>query len=366
MGILHFLDVGQGDCSIIEHPLGRITVIDCCKARSLRPTATGLGALMLAGQRQPRASTILSDFASTTPPSRPGATLLAAAASRPSAGSLMGLSAALRIPTTMNPIRYMRDRGMTEIFRFILTHPDMDHMDGIKDLFAEFNPANFWDTANTRSISFATGSPYREADWRFYKGLRDGTLANSARRLTLHAGAEASFYNQNSEDGEPHDGLYILAPTPALVDEANRTEDFNDTSYVILYRSAAGRILFCGDAHDKTFEHLVDNHLADIQGVELMIAPHHGRDSGRDRSYLSEVRPKVTLIGVAPSQHLAYDAWSNRDLDYITTNSAGTVVVDTNGEQMQVYVANENYARGRYAGTTYSSVHRGWHLGYIA
>jgi len=35
----------------------------------------------------------------------------------------------------VNPIEYLRDRGISEVFRFILTHPEMDHMDGIKDFF---------------------------------------------------------------------------------------------------------------------------------------------------------------------------------------------------------------------------------------
>lgn len=31
----------------------------------------------------------------------------------------------------VNPISYMKERGMTEVFRFIATHPDMNHLDGI-------------------------------------------------------------------------------------------------------------------------------------------------------------------------------------------------------------------------------------------
>ena len=35
----------------------------------------------------------------------------------------------------VNPIQYLKDFGVSTIFRFILTHPDMDHMDGMKSLF---------------------------------------------------------------------------------------------------------------------------------------------------------------------------------------------------------------------------------------
>ena len=52
----------------------------------------------------------------------------------------------------VNPISYMNDRGISSIFRYVQTHPDMDHMDGIEALFDEFNPTNFWDTANTKEM----------------------------------------------------------------------------------------------------------------------------------------------------------------------------------------------------------------------
>lgn len=32
MGILHFLNVLDGDCSIIQHPSGHTTVVDVCNA----------------------------------------------------------------------------------------------------------------------------------------------------------------------------------------------------------------------------------------------------------------------------------------------------------------------------------------------
>ena len=34
------------------------------------------------------------------------------------------------------------------IFRFVLTHPDMDHMSGLDELYGSRTRANFWDTNN--------------------------------------------------------------------------------------------------------------------------------------------------------------------------------------------------------------------------
>ena len=53
----------------------------------------------------------------------------------------------------VNPVTYRKSHGISSIFRYIQTHPDMDHMDGIRALFDKFAPINFWDTNNRKVIS---------------------------------------------------------------------------------------------------------------------------------------------------------------------------------------------------------------------
>ena len=334
MGIFHFLDVGQGDCSIIQHASGRVTMIDICKARTV--AAPGAHAYYNA--------------------------LWPATAPRSALAELL-LKAALDY---VNPLSYMRDHKIRSLFRYIQSHTDMDHMDGLADLFAEFLPVNFWDTANTCEKDEGFGYVYRREDWELYKSIRDGTMPGAPKRLVLYAGAKAAFYNAVTEPGETHDGLYVLAPTPQLVRAANECQDFNDCSYVVLWRSSAGRVLFCGDSHDATWEHILANYAAAVANVEIMIAPHHGRDFDRDRKFLDIVRPKLTLFGRAPSEHLAYDAWRNRGLEFITANQAGTVVVDAAGTDMQVYVAKEAFARKQSLLTWHDDKFGGWYLGSIS
>jgi len=37
MPVIHFLNVNNGDCSILQHGSGRVTVIDVCNARAETP-----------------------------------------------------------------------------------------------------------------------------------------------------------------------------------------------------------------------------------------------------------------------------------------------------------------------------------------
>jgi len=326
MGIIHFLNVKNGDCSIVQHPSGRITVIDVCNAYEQATTyqdTYDMGKSHIHG----------GNFNQKEHP--------------------------------VNPIDYLRQRGIAGVFRFILTHPDMDHMDGLKAFCAVFRPLNFWDTDNAKEIPFSESSIYRKEDWLYYKSIRDGTLSNGPKRLVLYAGARGPYYNQDDTNGEPHDNLYILAPTRELMDQAKTSDDYNDASYVILYRSEGGRVLFAGDSHDRTWDYILDNYAKDVRNVELLIAPHHGRKSGRSYKFLDVVNPGLTLLGNADSEHLAYEAWRNRGFCYITNNQAGCIIIDASKNPMSVYVTNESYVRQRTSCAPYDDRFQAYYCGNI-
>jgi beta-lactamase superfamily II metal-dependent hydrolase len=262
----------------------------------------------------------------------------------------------------------MLDRGITSVFRFISTHPDMDHLDGIKAFFRQFGPTNFWDTDNTKELKDFDHGIYDPDDWEFYTSLRDGDPRSNPKRLTLYAGARGAYYNQDEFGNGGSDGLYVLAPTPELVMAANEAKDWNDSSYVILYRVGNNkRILFAGDSHDATWEYILANWKVSVADVDVLIAPHHGRDSDRDYQFLDIVKPKLTLFGNAPSEYLAYGEWNARDMMFITNNQAGTIILDVGGNNLDVYVSHEPFARAFVEGRSYDTEHcsemRGWFIG---
>jgi beta-lactamase superfamily II metal-dependent hydrolase len=255
----------------------------------------------------------------------------------------------------------MRDRGIDTVFRFVLTHPDMDHMDGIADLFQRFSPPNLWDTNHTCDKDNddwgASGGRYRRDDWDFYKGLRGS--ASQPKCLVYHSGeAPKDFWKE--------DGLSVLAPTPDLVSAANHKGEWNDASYVLLYEVKPNwRVIMAGDSHDGTWEHILDEHADKIGSIDLLLAPHHGRDSDRDYRFLDVLQPKLTLFGNAPSEHLGNKAWNSRQLPILSNNQGGDVIVEFD-ESGAVYVTNETYARSRLGGDTfYSDRYRAWLCGFV-
>jgi beta-lactamase superfamily II metal-dependent hydrolase len=181
----------------------------------------------------------------------------------------------------------------------------------------------------------------------------------------LYSGSTGKYFNRTEEGNSGGDGIYILSPTKELVSAANDIDDYNDCSYVLLYISSNRKILLAGDSHDETWEHIIETHEADVTNVDLLIAPHHGRDSDMDFSFLDTLNPKVTLFGNAKSKHLAYSSWNNRGLFHITNNQAGNVIVDINEQECSLYVTNYKYAKDTNDQTTYSDEHNAYYVGYI-
>jgi len=310
MSTVHFLNVGNGDCSIIQHGSGRVSVIDISKGKLSKQEALAEAMRSLGIGRD---------------------------VEKKAAG---GGNYGMRLRPT-NPVDYLKRINVSQVFRFILTHPDMDHLDGFKAVCDSFKVCNFWDSGARKTKPSFEGGPYQEEDWNHYERVRDGQEEVTVVRHL--AGSQFSYANQ----GEPKDNgdcLDIVAPNQQLVSDANAIGDPNDGSYVLVYRSAGGRIVFAGDSHDATWDYILREHQSLVEGCKVLIAPHHGRASGREYKFLDVLRPKLTLFGCADSEHMGYSAWNNRGLRLITNNEAGNVVLHGGSAGIDVYAENLKFA----------------------
>ena len=265
---IHFLNVGNGDCIVIEHETGRVSVIDVCKAKRL----------------------IESHYNNKQKPT--------------------------------NPVEYIKSIGVKNIFRFILTHPDMDHMDGIKALFDNFSITNFWDTDHNKEQNGFDESPYNEKDWEFYQSIRSG---KDYKVLRLYNGCDGLYYK--------NDGLCVISPTKKMIKEIKNknSPNWNEISYVILHKVFGRKILYCGDSGDLAWKHIMDNVslLGDLRDIDILVAPHHGRKSGGDsnNTYIDKLNPKLVLFGNAESSSKNYGVFSRRGIPILTNNEAGDIIL---------------------------------------
>jgi competence protein ComEC len=313
MAVIHFLNVLEGDCNIIQHDSGRVSVIDVSNAYNAEDTPE---------EKAVKASQARKEMLERT-----------------------------KVPsdkvdyqqkkTPDNPIDYLKSNVKTSsIFRFIITHPDMDHLDGIKDLYSEFTITNTWDTDNNKELDLKSDfGGYNKEDWKFYTNLRDGKYANT-KRLTYYDDSNCLYWTE--------DDIKILAPSKELLKNANKEDgDIHDLAYVILFTppkegGEKWKIIFAGDSHDNSWDHIIKKYRDDVSNIDVLFAPHHGRDSDRSYDFLKTLNPKVTLFGNASSEHLAYNCY---DPIRITNNQAGYVIIEVLPKKMTFYVKNYDFAR---------------------
>lgn len=336
---VHFLNVGHGDCTIIEPPSGRLTMIDINNSQDFddatredlleQETARlatlshpspmnggAFGAIPSPGRRSlladllappaaptPRSSVSELFGAIPTPPARspieggigaylfPTHPLTLSALARQAEEARRSVEAKGKRELT-DPIEYMkRVFPGRSLWRFVLTHPDLDHMRGLARLKREIGFANFWDTGNAKRVPSFRSEADRE-DWAFYQARR-----REPRALTLTRGSAGFAFNRDAQGFAGGDGIEILSPTPWLVDDCNRRECFNDISVVLRIRHAGISILLGGDAEKVAWDDMVRHYGAGLKS-HVLKASHHGRDSGYHMEAVRHIAPGLTVMSV--------------------------------------------------------------------
>lgn len=226
----------------------------------------------------------------------------------------------------------LTNKGVT---RFVSTHPDGDHIQGIRYLDEKMPIRNFYCVKNEASKDEVTES------FEHYCSLRDGDNSYYVER-----GCARRWLNQgNDERGSA--GLRFLWPDVSNADykeelqNAKNGELFNNISLVLRYDAAKnGIFVWCGDLETEFMEKIRDR--ISLSKCQILFAPHHGRKSGKvPDSWLDDLRPKIIVIGEAPSRHLHYYT----DYHAITQNSAGDITFDcADTDKIHIYCSNEDYS----------------------
>ena len=223
-----------------------------------------------------------------------------------------------------------RYKGMR---RFISTNPDEDHIQGLKYLNYNWGVWNFYCVKNEAEKEDKSESFIE------YCRLRDDT----DKVYYIYKGCSRRWMNlSNAERGSA--GINILWPDvnneefKTQLESVKEGNSPNNISPIIQYNCAA-RFLWMGDIETDFLEKVKDE--IDFEAVDVVFAPHHGRESGKiPSSILKILNPKIIVVGEAPSKNLNYYSGYNT----ITQNSAGDIIFNAYDNVVDIYVGNANYS----------------------
>jgi competence protein ComEC len=238
-----------------------------------------------------------------------------------------------------DPIAWCAANVGTSLFRFILSHPDADHMAGLRRLLLKLDieTTNFWDLPHSRTRKeddCRTEQAWH--DWALYEAFREGLAVDEIswpKRISPLRG--------NTNDFWTGDRIEILSPTPELVAAADEADEYNDASYVLRITHASSRVLLAGDVEETAWQDMIDAGLT--LRANVLVASHHGRNSGFSEAAMELIRPEVVLISTAklPPEHDALQDYERLAGNVFSTRLDGNIRV-TMYDTGQVVVVDED------------------------
>lgn len=231
-----------------------------------------------------------------------------------------------------DPIGYLETNYPNEsIFRFVLTHPDMDHLSGLNELNQKREIVNFWDTENNKTAEQTKMhlGGYNAADWQCYQQLRE--KSENPKVVVIHQESTPSIYWKE-------DLIQVLAPSKAMVSLANNTGEFNHCSYVLMIEYDGIKILLGGDATKESWRDILAFHGGTALKTDVFLAPHHGSPNNIEKDVFQHIDPDYVVV----SDHYGhsydyayYNGLANKQV--YSTKHFGNITVLIDGDNRRIY-----------------------------
>lgn len=227
-----------------------------------------------------------------------------------------------------SPLLCIRDKfGVKKLDCVVVTHPHKDHIDDILN-FEKLSPSIF-------------KRPSHLSKNEILKDVRDKDLDKFNKYFEL----DEEYVHPVSDNNvlskpENYGGLNISFFRPSSCPDTN----INNHSIVTVIEYANSKIVFPGDNEKCSFEELLRNQEFKIavKDADILLAPHHGRESGYNEDFVNLVNPCLTIVSDGRFCDTSYNAtytkksrgWTVHKRDgskktryCLTTNSDGDIYV---------------------------------------
>lgn len=210
-------------------------------------------------------------------------------------------------------IPYLRRKGINEIDLLILTHPHLDHLEGLLPILKEFKVDMVLDSG-----LLCDSSEYKEFISLI---LEKGISYHKAK-----AGDNFIFSNN----------LEIFLLNPLYDSDFYEESDFNNASIVVKLFYKNADFLFTGDIEEAAEKKLLV--WQNILQSDILKVAHHGSSTSTNLEFLDKVNPNIAVITVGknhfghPSQKII-ERLEDKNIQIYQTDEDGTVIIRTNGQE---------------------------------
>lgn len=250
---VHFIDIGQGDCMVIQLPDGKTVMID-------------------SGDKSNKNKTTIKE--------------------------------------------YLTDKLHIETIDYVIaTHQDGDHIGNFDYIYKNYSIGyTFLPYVHSSHSSVSSLSPLLNPPSNGGKVSSSKTYADFL--LSVQAeGTDYSFFNYNSDFGNESEGYFFDFLTPTQEVANIKYSDSNDYSPMILFSYADFNLLFTGDAEKQTIQEYVNTYGSNYD-VDLLKVGHHGSYTSTTKALLDSINPEYAVIQVGLNNTYKHPRQEALDLLY--------------------------------------------------
>jgi competence protein ComEC len=219
-------------------------------------------------------------------------------------------------------IPYLRRKGINKINLLVLTHPHLDHLEGLLPVIKEFKVDMVLDSG-----LICDSSEYKEFISLIQK---KGIPYHQAKA------GDNFIFNNNLE-------IFLLNP---LYDSDFYDEsDFNNASIVVKLFYKNADFLFTGDIEEAAEKKLLI--WQNILQSDILKVGHHGSATSTNLEFLDKVDPSIAVITVGknhfghPSQKII-ERLEDKNIQIYRTDEDGTIIIRTNGHEYWIRTLKGN------------------------
>lgn len=225
-------------------------------------------------------------------------------------------------------IPYLNSQNIRQIDRLIISHGDSDHIGGAQALLDAY--------------------PEMQLIGQDIEKLQLSNGRSEQKQLCL-AGLSWQW------DGVTFSFLSpIEADLPAGSRRNVKGKKRNNHSCVLHISSVAGSILFTGDIEKKVEKKLLRQN-ADKLASDILIVPHHGSNTSSSKSFVSAVKPKISIISAGyknryklPASRVI-DRYKALDYRIINTANMGAITISLlAGEENNMLIESYRQQAAKY------------------
>ena len=219
----------------------------------------------------------------------------------------------------------LRKRMFDNIAYMIITHPHLDHISDI---------LNF--DINLPKILQRAKSLTNEEVMR---GVRDCDKAKFKKYCDINDRYNSPVRyddENNTENPDNYGGLEIQTFSTLVCDHSN----FNNFSIITVFKLSGIKVVVCGDNEKDSFDVLMrrSDFKDAVRNADVLVAPHHGRESAYHSDFVSLVNPRITIISdTTKSDASAVDKYTQKSRGWkvrgeerkcLTTRNDGNITVE--------------------------------------